>query len=36
VITGNLCEGNVQGGISVVGADTQLSANIGAIVRLKQ
>ena len=33
VITGNLCEGNLQGGISVVGADTQVSGNIGTIVR---
>ena len=32
-ITGNLCKGNVQGGIAVVGADTQPSGNVGTIVR---
>ncbi len=36
VITGNLCEGNLQGGISVVGADTEVSTNVGAIVRFQQ
>jgi len=36
VITGNLCEGNLQGGISVVGAETQVSGNVGAIVGLER
>jgi parallel beta-helix repeat protein len=33
VIAGNLCEGNLEGGIAVCGADTQLSGNVGAVLR---
>jgi parallel beta-helix repeat protein len=33
VVVGNLCEGNVQGGISLVGLQTQASANVGPLVR---
>jgi parallel beta-helix repeat protein len=35
VITGNLCEGNIDGGISIVGPDTQALGNVGSIVRPK-
>ena len=32
-VTGNLCEGNIEGGIHVVGANTQATGNVGAVVR---
>jgi parallel beta-helix repeat protein len=35
VITGNLCEGNLDGGISIAGPDTQALANVGKVVRPK-
>jgi len=33
VITGNSCEGNLDGGIAVVGPDTEAFGNVGEIVR---
>lgn len=33
VVAGNLCEGNLQGGISLVGIQTQASGNVGSLVR---
>jgi parallel beta-helix repeat protein len=33
VISGDLCEGNVEGGIAVVGADTQVLANVGTLTK---
>ena len=32
VITGNLCQGNIETGIHVVGANTQATGNVGAVV----
>jgi parallel beta-helix repeat protein len=32
-ITGNLCHGNVQGGIRVMGHDTEVMANVGKVER---
>jgi len=31
VITGNLCEGNRDGGLVIVGPGTQVSANVGSV-----
>jgi hypothetical protein len=33
VVVGNLCEGNQQGGIALVGPQTQVSGNLGSLVR---
>lgn len=33
VVVGNLCEGNLQGGIALVGPQTQVSGNLGSLVR---
>ena len=35
VITGNLCEGNRDGGLAIVGPRTQVSANLGSVLDRK-
>ena len=35
VITGNLCEGNRDGGLVIVGPGTQVSANLGSFLDRK-